>query len=132
MKKHYLMFGSLFVFTAIILGAFGAHTLKEVISTEKLDSFETGVTYQIYHGLALLILNATNLATTKCLKWINLLFVYGTLAFSGSIYLLALSNGIGKFLWFVTPLGGFLLILAWGILSYQLFKTKKTSLHKDV
>lgn len=114
--------------TAIILGAFGAHALKKYLSIEQLASFETGVKYQMYHALFLLFLGITTLVNEKAKKTIFQLAVFGVIFFSGSIYLLATKplSGIDfKFLGFITPIGGAWLIAAWGVLFWNVWKSKR-------
>lgn len=107
---------------AIILGAFGAHALKAILNPEQLLTFETGVRYQMYHALFLLFIGTTTLVSEKAKKTIYNLVVLGVLLFSGSIYLLATNSATSfdfKVIGFVTPIGGLLLIVAWGIAAYQ-------------
>ena len=111
---------------AIILGAFGAHALKKVLSLEELSTFETGVKYQMYHALFLLFIGLTGLAE-KAKKTIYYLVVIGVIFFSGSIYLLATNNLTSfdfKVIGFITPIGGLLLISAWGVLLVNILKKK--------
>ena len=112
---------------AIILGAFGAHALKKVLPLEALTTFETGVKYQMYHALFLLFIGIASEIPQKAKKTIYYLVVVGVLFFSGSIYLLA-TNSLTTFdfktIGFVTPIGGFLLILAWGVLLLNYFNKK--------
>lgn len=122
MKSTIVLTGALFILTGILLGAFGAHALQNHLTIKELDSFQTGIQYQLYHGLALLVLgfNFDKIRRSSLLCWG---IVLGTVLFSGSIYLLALDTLIGiklSFLWPVTPLGGTLLIVSWGTLIYQL------------
>jgi len=112
---------------AIILGAFGAHALKKVLSLEELNTFETGVKYQMYHALFLLFIGLATALSEKAKKTIYYLVVVGVLFFSGSIYLLATNSQTSfdfKVIGFVTPIGGLLLILAWAILLVNLLKKK--------
>ena len=112
---------------AIILGAFGAHALKKVLSIEELATFETGVKYQMYHALFLLFIGLSSGISEKTKKTIYYLVAVGVLFFSGSIYLLAtnkLTTFDFKTIGFVTPIGGFLLILAWGVLLLNYFNKK--------
>ena len=112
---------------AIILGAFGAHALKKVLSLEQLTTFETGVKYQMYHALFLLFIGTTQVISLKTKKIILNLVVVGVLFFSGSIYLLATNNLMTfdfRTIGFVTPIGGFLLITAWLCLFIAVFKKK--------
>ncbi len=114
--------------TAIILGAFGAHALKKVVTPEQLISFETGVRYQMYQALFLFFLATQNDILEKTKKTIYTLIISGVLFFSGSIYLLSTMgiSGINfKSIGFITPLGGLLLILAWGMLGFSILKGKR-------
>ncbi len=107
-----LIFGAL----AIALGAFGAHALKKVLSPDALNTFETGVKYQMYHALFLLFLGTTTLVSQKTKSIVLYLIFFGVLFFSGSIYLLATKNITGinfDMIGIITPLGGLLLITAW-------------------
>lgn len=113
---------------AIILGAFGAHALKKVLTPEQLISFETGVRYQMYQAFFLFFLASQNDILEKTKKTIFTLILSGTLFFSGSIYLLSTTGITGinfKPIGFITPIGGVLLILAWGMLGYWILKTRK-------
>lgn len=112
---------------AIVLGAFGAHGLKEVLNESQLATFETGVKYQMYHALFLLFIGTTNLIKETTKKTILGLVSVGVLFFSGSIYLLSTATVTGlsvKFLGPVTPLGGMLLIAAWLLLFAKILGKK--------
>lgn len=109
-------------FLAVILGAFGAHALKSRLSPEALQSFETGVRYQMYHAIVLLIVNGFQKFSAQDANIISLFFFFGILFFSGSIYLIHLTNISAKSIWFVTPFGGILLIVGWALLAYKFFK----------
>lgn len=127
MEKKILVVAATFGFFAIILGAFGAHALKKVLTLDQLTSFETGVKYQMYHALFLLFVGTTSLLTIKDKEIIFYFTLIGVLFFSGSIYLLTTSSIISiksKFLGPITPIGGLFLIAAWGMLTYKLL-TKK-------
>lgn len=129
MDKKTITAGAFLGMLAIILGAFGAHALKAVLSPEQLITFETGVRYQMYHALFLLFIGTTGLLSQKIKKTIYYLVLVGVLFFSGSIYLLA-TNSLTSFdfrvIGFITPIGGFLLIVAWGIAAYNfLFKSSE-------
>ncbi|WP_303317087.1 DUF423 domain-containing protein [Flavivirga abyssicola] len=108
--------GALFGMLSVIFGAFGAHALKKILSTEQLHSFEVGVKYQMYHAIVLLTigLNSNNIASTT--YWC---FTLGVILFSFSIYGLILSDAKGKkfrFLGPITPIGGLLLVIGWLLL----------------
>ncbi|MDI9256426.1 DUF423 domain-containing protein [Flavobacterium sedimenticola] len=114
--------------TAIILGAFGAHALKQHLSSEALITFETGVKYQMYHALFLLFLGLTVAVDEKAKKMVFNAILLGVIFFSGSIYLLATKTITGidfKPLGIITPIGGTLLIVGWMILLRQMVKRQK-------
>lgn len=128
MERKILSVASVLGAVAIILGAFGAHALKKVLSVEQLNTFETGVKYQMYHALLLLFIATTPLLADKAKKGILYLVVVGILFFSGSIYLLA-TNDLTSFnfrvIGFVTPIGGLLLICSWVWLFVEVNKKAK-------
>lgn len=127
MDRRMAIVGSFLGLTAIILGAFGAHALKVRLSVEQLSSFETGVKYQMYHALFLLVLSFNSDCTEKLKKTLFYLIVSGVLLFSGSIYLLStrvISGFELKFLGPITPIGGLLLIVAWIFLFMHFIKKK--------
>ena len=114
--------GALYGLLAVIFGAFGAHTLKKSLSEEQLKSFETGVKYQMYHAIVLLVLGFNLNLTTSVEKYMIYCFIIGTFLFSFSIYGLTLSTSKGKKLKFlgpITPIGGLLLVVGWGLLLYS-------------
>ena len=98
---------------AIVLGAYGAHALKDILSTSELSSFETGVRYQMYHVIVLLFVNIYDGFTASQKNSITYIFLLGILLFSGSIYVIHLTSITAKSIWFVTPLGGLTLIIGW-------------------
>ena len=127
MEKKILLTACVLGFLAIILGAFGAHALKKSLSPDQLNSFETGVKYQMYHALFLLFIGMSTMTTLKEKTIIFYLTVVGVLFFSGSIYILTTSSLTGiksKIFGPITPIGGLLLITSWGYLFYSLL-TKK-------
>lgn len=127
MDKRIISTGAIFGMLAIILGAFGAHALKKVLSIEELSTFETGVKYQMYHALFLLFIGMNDKIVQKTKKTIYYLVVFGVIFFSGSIYLLATNNITSfdfKIIGFVTPLGGLLLISAWAVLMLNFINKK--------
>lgn len=107
---------------AVILGAFGAHALKTRLTPEALESFETAVRYQFFHVLLLLFVNMFTQFTNKEKNRISYFLIAGILLFSGSIYLIHLANVPAKTIWFITPLGGILLIVGWSLLTYSFLK----------
>ncbi|SFN93168.1 Uncharacterized membrane protein YgdD, TMEM256/DUF423 family [Chryseobacterium oleae] len=127
MKTITLIFGAAYGMLSVILGAFGAHALKKILSVERLESFETGVRYQMYAAFFLLIVGYILKFDTSSQKWISILMMAGTILFSFSIYFLSLQDYLGanlKFLGPITPLGGLFMILSWGMLIWYFAKTK--------
>jgi uncharacterized membrane protein YgdD (TMEM256/DUF423 family) len=128
MNNKIIITAALFGMTAIILGAFGAHALKQILTTDQLATFETGVKYQMYHALFLLFIGLNEQLGDKVKKTILILTVFGVIFFSGSIYLLAtdsLNTFNFKVIGFVTPIGGLFLIGSWGILLWNYLKKKE-------
>ena len=116
MNNRFLLLGSCCAFVGVAMGAFGAHVLKTMISPELLIVYQTGVTYQMWHAIALIcvaLIWQRNMSPVllNCAGW---LFFTGIVLFSGSLYLLALLNI--KWLGMVTPVGGICFLSAWGLL----------------
>lgn len=107
---------------AVILGAFGAHALKATLSEEAIQSFETAVRYQFIHVLLLLFINTFKEFTLKQKNAISLFVIGGILLFSGSIYAIHLLEVPAKSIWFVTPLGGVMLIIGWSLMVFHFLK----------
>jgi len=127
MKTITLVFGAVYGMLSVILGAFGAHALKKILSVERLESFETGVRYQMYAAFFLLIVGYILKFDTSSQKWISLMMIVGTMLFSFSIYFLSLQDYLGanlKFLGPITPLGGLLMILSWLMLIFYFVKNR--------
>ena len=117
-----LLFASTLGGLAVILGAFGAHALKKILSEEQLKSFETGVKYQMYHALVLLLIGFNFELKTTSEKYMVYSFIIGIVLFSFSIYGLVISSAKNKkmrFLGPITPLGGLFLIGGWCLLFYS-------------
>lgn len=106
----------------IVLGAFGAHALKSKLSSEAMQSFETAVRYQMYHILVLLFINTFAGFSIETKNTISYVFFAGITLFSGSIYLIQLAKVPAKSIWYITPLGGLLLIVGWVLLAYHFLK----------
>lgn len=127
MNKRLLVTGSIFGFLGVVIGAFGAHGLEKVLDADSIATFETGVKYQIYHAL-LMLLVASFALSEKTKKTLHILLLVGIVLFSGSIYGLA-TNALTSFdfktIGLITPLGGTLLIIAWGVLIVKFFQMKK-------
>lgn len=125
MNKLILVTASILGMVAILLGAFASHGLKELISTESIQTFETGVRYQMYHAIVLLFIGTTSVFSMKTKQLLYYLVVIGILFFSGSIYGLATNELSGfdfKSIGFITPIGGLLLIISWGIMLIKFLK----------
>lgn len=126
MNKTILATGAVFGLLAVILGALGAHALREVLSGTSLESFKTGVQYQMYHALFLLVLGGSKWLKPASRRWVFRLITAGVICFSGSIYLLStqdLSKVDFSGIALVTPLGGLLLILGWVALLAFVIRT---------
>lgn len=126
MKPTIVLIGGIFILLGILAGAFGAHILENHLSNQQLTSLQTGVQYQIYHGLALIIIGF-NIDKIKKAKTIYWGWIVGTLLFSGSIYFLALDDIFESnfgILWPLTPIGGSLLIVTWALFVIQFIKLK--------
>ena len=125
MERRFQIWGLLFGLTAVIIGAFGAHALKEVLTEVQLASFETGIRYQMYHAILLLFIS---LKPNFQNKLILNLAVIGVFLFSFSIYFLNLRQMLDleflSFLGPVTPIGGLLLISTWSILLIKVVQSK--------
>lgn len=118
MAKRLFIWGGVFALLSVVLGALGAHALKAKLTPDSLESFNTGVRFMMFHGLALLVMGLVSYKINNPLfTWACRLLVVGTLCFSGSIYLLSTVSLSGltvfKSLWTVTPLGGLLLMAGW-------------------
>ncbi len=125
MNRTIFLTGILFGVLAVVLGAFGAHGLEKLVDADAIQTWETGVKYQMYHALFLLVLASVNQIPEANKKWIFYAIVGGIVLFSFSIYGLA-TNVLTAFdfknIGFVTPIGGLLLILGWAILGTKAWK----------
>jgi uncharacterized membrane protein YgdD (TMEM256/DUF423 family) len=122
MSKIFLISGSVIAGLGVAIGAFGAHALKAILEVNnRLETFETGVKYQFYHALALIIVGLImQKYESRMFVWAGYSYLIGILIFSGSLYILSLS-GISK--WgAITPIGGLALILGWIFMIIGLVK----------
>ena len=122
MNNFSIIFGAVFGLLAVVFGAFGAHLLKKKLTTDQLQSFETGVRYQMYHAIVLLVLGFQLSSNATIDNYIIYSFIVGTILFSFSIYALVISSAKNKkmkFLGPITPLGGLFLVLGWTLLIYK-------------
>ena len=127
MDKGFLKAGAFFGALSVILGAFAAHSIKEKVAPDVLAIFETGVRYQFYHAIALMItgiLYAT--FSVKTMTWAGRLFFIGIILFSGSLYLLTWlkTTGYMDFRWagIITPFGGIAFIAGWICMIISFYK----------
>lgn len=127
MNKRLLITGSVLGFLGVVIGAFGAHGLEKFLDADALATFETGIKYQMYHAL-LMLLVASFALSEKTKNTLHVLILVGVILFSGSIYGLAtnvLTNVDFTKIGIITPIGGTLLIIAWGLLIVKFFQMKK-------
>ena len=122
-NKKIAALGTLFLGLAVILGAFGAHKLKEMVSANMIEVFQKGVTYQFYHGFGLLILSLfSNHIDRIFQKWTQYLFVAGILIFSGFLYAYSLTNT--SIFAIIVPIGGLCFIGGWVLFTIGLLRKK--------
>ena len=122
--RKYVLTGGNFALLALVLGAFATHALKAHFSAEVLQSFQTGIRYMMYHGLALIVFSKIPWAKNPI---IYRLFFWGIILFSGSILILCLGKLTPfDFSWLgpVTPIGGGLLIMGWALLIWKTYQNK--------
>lgn len=127
MQKSFLKTAAFLGALSVILGAFGAHALKQLVTDKSLGTFETGIRYQFYHVVALFITGILYKEfTNNYLQWAGRLFCVGILLFSGSLYLLSfieLANMPGlKWIGAITPIGGVCFITGWLLLAFGISK----------
>ncbi len=123
MNQIFMTIASTLGVVAVGIGAFGAHGLSKILEGNgRLDTFETAVKYHFYHTLALLIVSILVKISgdDRYLSWAGWSFIAGILIFSGSLYILAITNI--KWLGAITPVGGFLFIVGWACLFYYSIK----------
>lgn len=112
MIRFFLALGALFAGLAVAAGAFGAHGLEGRVSPDRLDTFQTAVTYQMYHALALLVVGwVASQGWSPLIHWAGYSFLAGIVVFSGSLYVLVLTDT--PWLGAVTPLGGAAFVAGW-------------------
>ena len=130
MHKGFIKTAAILGFLSVILGAFAAHALKELLSDYAVNIFETGVRYQFYHVFALLAAGILYKEfPNKFIKWSGIFFITGIILFSGSLYFLTYVKGtvMPGYKWIgpITPIGGLFFILGWLFLFIGCFKNKK-------
>lgn len=125
MNRTIFLTGIIFGGSAVVLGAFGAHGLQQLVDPRAMYAYETGVKYQMYHALLLLLLGTTSRLPVASKKWIFYCLAIGIVLFSFSLYLLATNRLTGfdfATFGFITPLGGAFLIAGWVLLGYRCLK----------
>jgi uncharacterized membrane protein YgdD (TMEM256/DUF423 family) len=128
MQKTFLIIGSIAAGLGVVLGAFGAHKLKQLVGPETVGAFQTGVQYQMYHAFALLLVGILyERFPHTLLNWAGGLFAGGILLFSGSLYLLAALKAADKVglggVGIITPIGGLLFIAGWLLVLMAVLKS---------
>ena len=121
--KNILLSGAIFMALGVLLGAFGAHALKNSLSPEMLAVYKTGVEYQFYHALGLLLIGLIGFRLNS--KWIQvsaILLIVGIILFSGSLYILSISGF--KIIGAITPIGGISFVAGWICLIIGIQKQK--------
>ncbi|MCB0455369.1 MAG: DUF423 domain-containing protein [Aequorivita sp.] len=127
LDKNMVVTASFLTAITIALGAFGAHGLKNIVEASALNTFETGVRYQMYHCLAILVLGLAPTIQEKIKKIVFWFFILGIILFSGSIYLLALNEVLpfdAAKVGFITPIGGLMFIIGWFWFAYKILTIK--------
>lgn len=124
MARFFLIIAAIAGFSAVVIGAFAAHGLKKILTPEAIEVMRTGVQYQMYHALALLLVGSwlSYKPAPPGLKTGGLAFILGTLLFSGSLYALAL--GAPRWLGPITPVGGAFFLIGWLALLAAAWRTK--------
>jgi len=113
----FIKLGIFFCMLSVIIGAFGAHSLESTIG-DKMETFKTGVQYQIFHGLALILTGILSIVLKVDLSIVGYLFIIGIILFSFTLYLIAICKY--SFLGMVAPIGGLSFIIAWVLLLYKI------------
>jgi uncharacterized membrane protein YgdD (TMEM256/DUF423 family) len=122
--RFFLTSGAAFALTAVLLGAFGAHALKDHLSPEMLAVYHSAVEYQFYHAFGLLVVGISTNSTpnSRLLRWSGALMISGIVLFSGSLYLLSVTGT--HWLGAVTPFGGIAFVAAWACLIAAVLKQR--------
>lgn len=127
MQKIFLIIGTLLAGMAVALGAFGAHGLQKIVDDKTVEVYKTGVQYQMYHALALLLVGIlASKMETSLINYSGFLFIAGIVFFSGSLYLIASFKAMNKLvpptIGILTPTGGMFFIAGWILLLFALLK----------
>jgi uncharacterized membrane protein YgdD (TMEM256/DUF423 family) len=127
MQKIHLILGTILAGLGVILGAFGAHGLKQVVPPESVATYQTGVQYQMYHAFALLVVGMlSDRLSTGLVNWAGAFFLLGIVLFSGSLYLLVSLKAMNKVgisgIGLITPFGGIMFIVGWILLLVAIIR----------
>ncbi|HVG14880.1 MAG TPA: DUF423 domain-containing protein [Chitinophagaceae bacterium] len=127
MQKIHLILGTILAGLGVILGAFGAHGLKQVVPPESVATYQTGVQYQMYHAFALLVVGIlSDRLSTGLVNWAGAFFLLGIVLFSGSLYLLVSLKAMNKVgvsgIGLITPFGGIMFIVGWILLLVAIIR----------
>jgi len=124
MVERFILYATINGFLVVVLGAFGAHSLENKLSEESLSTWDTAVLYQMFHVVALLMsgLLCYLYPASKSFNRSGNAFQLGIVLFSGSLYLLALTNI--RFFAYITPIGGLAFLLGWGLIAYGLLRSR--------
>ncbi|EQC47751.1 DUF423 domain-containing protein [Bacteriovorax sp. Seq25_V] len=120
--KKSVALGAILTALAIILGAFGAHALKKILTPSLLDTFLTGNRYHMFHGLSFIVVSILELIFSLNLKVVRYFFLAGIIAFSGMCYVYALTSV--KTFAMIVPLGGVAYIVGWLVLAVKIYKNE--------
>jgi len=121
-SKNIFLLGGLFILSAVMLGAFGAHGLKKILDITALETFKTGVTYQYYHGFGLLFLGLIGKSLTIDFSKSAIAFTFGIFLFSFNCYIYAVTQI--KTIAMIIPVGGLLFMLGWIFFIIKIYKTE--------
>ena len=127
MQKIHLILGTILAGLGVILGAFGAHGLKQVVPPESVATYQTGVQYQMYHAFALLLVGIlSDRLSTGLINWAGAFFLLGIVLFSGSLYMLVSLKAMNKVgisgIGLITPFGGLMFIIGWILLLVAIIR----------
>lgn len=123
MNRLFIVFGAVSAALSVAAGAFGAHSLKGVLTLEQLNVFETAARYQMYHALGLLIIGRVGETSDRAMRRAGWCFIAGIVLFSGSLYLVALT-GV-RWLGVITPIGGAAFLGGWIALAWWAWKKER-------
>lgn len=121
-KKLWIIISAISGFTAVAIGAFGAHGLREKLSAEMIEVYKTGVFYQFIHTIIILLLSLTNFIKTRIA---SIFFLLGIILFSFSLYIYSTSGE--RFFAMITPVGGVCFLIGWFWLIVEVIKRKDNS-----